>query len=73
METKEMKKIAYQSIIDDWKKDIEKATNTIAQLEHEYYGNITHFMYRDGMAMAKRTIEIATGEIEKYEEKLKNL
>ena len=71
--TNEMKKYAYQDIINGWQKDIVKAENKIAELERRFFGKVFSKEYKDGMSMAKRTIAIAREEIVKYEEKLNNL
>lgn len=71
--TNEMKKYAYQDIIDGWKRDIVEAESKIAELESRFFGKVFSKEYKDGINMANRTITIAKEEIAKYEAKLAEL
>lgn len=71
--TNEMKIYAYEEIIAGWKQDIIDAEKKIAELESRFFGKVFAKEYKDGMAMANRTISIAREEIAKYEEKIAEL
>lgn len=71
--TNEMKTYAYQDIIAGWEQDIIDAEKKIAELESRFFGKVFAKEYKDGMAMANRTISIAREEIAKYKTKIAEL